>query len=83
MAAADELKTFILVTHDIDAALRVADTVWLLGRDRDAQGAIVPGARVQAAYNLADCGLAWRDAPENLPEFADLRREVCAAFRNL
>ncbi|BDI30945.1 hypothetical protein CCAX7_29960 [Capsulimonas corticalis] len=83
MAASDELKTFILVTHDVDAALRVADTVWLLGRDRDEKGNIVPGARIQATYNLADCGLAWRDEPENMPEFAELRREVCAAFRNL
>ncbi|MCW3060758.1 MAG: sulfate-transporting ATPase [Capsulimonas sp.] len=83
MAASDELKTFILVTHDVDAALRVADTIWLLGRDRDDQGKIVPGAYVQATYNLADCGLAWRDEPENMPEFAELRREVCAAFRKL
>src|SRR5439155_2346249 len=34
MALSDELKTFIVVTHDIAAALEIADTIWLLGRDR-------------------------------------------------
>jgi polar amino acid transport system ATP-binding protein/sulfate transport system ATP-binding protein len=51
MAGSDELKTFIVVTHDITAALTVADTIWLLGRDRDAAGNIIPGARVQASIN--------------------------------
>jgi hypothetical protein len=33
------------VTRDISAASEVCDTLWLLGRDRDAQGNIIPGAR--------------------------------------
>jgi polar amino acid transport system ATP-binding protein/sulfate transport system ATP-binding protein len=43
MARSDEHKTFIVVTHDVDAALEVSDTIWLLGRDRDAQDRIIPG----------------------------------------
>ena len=44
IAATGEAKTFIIVTHDVAAALEVADTIWLLGRDRDPSGA-PPGRR--------------------------------------
>jgi polar amino acid transport system ATP-binding protein/sulfate transport system ATP-binding protein len=83
MAQSDELKTFILVTHDIGAALQVADTIWLLGRDHDAQGRIIPGARVQATYNLVDCGLAWRDGASTTTEFLELLKEIREVFPRL
>ena len=83
MARTDELKTFILVTHDIRAACAVADTIWLLGRDRDAAGNVIPGSRIQASYNLVDRGIAWRPNVTELPEFAALLREIRAIFPRL
>jgi polar amino acid transport system ATP-binding protein/sulfate transport system ATP-binding protein len=83
VAASDELKTIIVVTHDITAAMEVADTLWLLGRDRDAQGKIIPGARVQATYDLCERGLAWRDGITNDPAFIDLMREIREIFPRL
>ncbi len=83
MALSDELKTFILVTHDVSAAMSVADTIWLLGRDRDAQGRPIPGARIQATYNLVERGLAWRKDITNTPEFLILRQEIRDAFTKL
>jgi ABC-type nitrate/sulfonate/bicarbonate transport system ATPase subunit len=44
IAQTDELKTIIIVTHDIDAALAVCDTVWLLGRDQDPTGKKTSGS---------------------------------------
>jgi len=76
IAAQDELMTFILITHDISAALQIADTVWVLGRDRDEAGKAVPGARVQASVNLIERGLAWHDNISSMPEFAQLRQEI-------
>ena len=64
-----ELNTIIVVTHDISAAIQVADTLWLLGRDRDAKGQIIPGARIQGTYNLIERGLAWRKGITT-PEFS-------------
>ncbi|MGA2113891.1 MAG: ATP-binding cassette domain-containing protein [Bryobacteraceae bacterium] len=58
VANSDELNTVVVVTHDIPAAVTVADTIWLLGRERDLHGAIVPGARLKKTYNLAEMGLA-------------------------
>ncbi len=83
MAASDELKTFILVTHDIGAALEVCDTIWLLGRDRDEKGGIVPGARVQAIYNLAERGLAWQKNVSTTPAFLALLAEIKGVFPRL
>jgi len=78
-----ELNTIVVVTHDISAALQVADTVWLLGRDRDAAGHVVPGARIQAQYNLIERGLAWHKGIAATPEFAELMREIVGRFPTL
>ena len=83
MASRDEKMTFILITHDIGAALQIADTIWLLGRDRDSSGATVPGARVQQSYDLIARGLAWREQIAMLPEFEVLRQEIRARFVEL
>ncbi len=83
IAASDEMKTFILVTHDIDAALEVADTVWVMGRDRDPSGNPIPGARIQATYNLIERGLAWRDGVTTTPEFHEVLREIREIFPRL
>lgn len=83
MAQTHELKTFIVVTHDISAALEVADTLWILGRDRDAKGEPVPGARVKASFNLIERGLAWRDGISSTPEYLQLRSEVRDLFPKL
>jgi len=83
IAAQDELMTFILITHDISAALQIADTVWVLGRDRDANEKPIPGARVQASFNLIERGLAWHDNISSLPEFGQLRQEIRDLFPKL
>lgn len=79
----DELMTFILITHDISAALQIADTVWVLGRDRNESGNPLPGARVQASFNLIERGLAWHEDIAALPEFGILRQEIRELFPRL
>lgn len=83
IAASDELKTFIIVTHDITAALEVADTVWVLGRDRTESGEVIPGARIQRTYNLIDLGLAWRHGITNDPAFVSLMQEIREIYPKL
>lgn len=83
MAGRDEKMTFIVITHDISAAMQIADTVWLLGRDRDESSHVVPGARVQETYNLVERGLAWHPNITELPQFDVLRREIRARFASL
>jgi polar amino acid transport system ATP-binding protein/sulfate transport system ATP-binding protein len=83
VACMDELNTIIVVTHDIAAALEVADTIWLMGRDRDKDGKVIPGARIQESYNLIERGLAWRDGIATTPEFVLTMREIRARFPSL
>ncbi len=79
----DELKTFVIVSHDIIAALDIADTIWLLGRDRDAKGNVIPGSRIQATYNLVERGIAWQDKNTSSPEYLQVLKEIREFFPKL
>ena len=83
VACMHELNTIVVVTHDISAALEVADTIWLMGRERDAEGKIIPGASIQESYNLIERGLAWRNGITTTPEFLDLMQEIREVFPRL
>jgi polar amino acid transport system ATP-binding protein/sulfate transport system ATP-binding protein len=83
IALTDELKTIILVTHDIDAALTVADTIWLIGRDRTPTGEVVSGARIQKVYDLAARGIAWQKDCATTPEYLSCLAEIRAEFPRL
>jgi NitT/TauT family transport system ATP-binding protein len=83
VACMHELNTIVVVTHDIGAALEVADTIWLMGRDRDAEGKIIPGAKIKESYNLIERGLAWRDGIATEPAFLETLREIRARFPTL
>lgn len=77
------LNTIIVVTHNIAAALEVADTVFVLGRDRDAADQPIPGARVQERYDLIEAGLAWRKGISSSPEFIAMEQTIRERFRTL
>lgn len=64
----DELNTVIVVTHDIASAITIADTIWLLGRTRQADGTSL-GATVVKEYDLIERGLAWHPDIQKTPEF--------------
>ena len=82
VAAADELNTIVVTTHDIESAIAIADTLWILGRDRDEKGASL-GARIQHVYDLAAMGLAWDPDIQSRQQFFEMRKEVKATFANL
>ena len=83
VSTSHELNTIIVVTHDIESAIRISDTLWLLGRNRDASGQPVGGASIQQTYDLAGRGLAWDPDIESRPEFFDLAAELKARFATL
>jgi NitT/TauT family transport system ATP-binding protein len=78
-----EHNTIIVITHDIRAAMMLCDTLFLLGRDRDAQGKVVSGAHIQEEIDMATEGLAWREDVELDPRFVELERRVKAKFSQL
>jgi NitT/TauT family transport system ATP-binding protein len=70
------LNTFIIITHDVTSALAISDHVYLLGRERDAKSEPIPGSRVMKEYDLIAEGLAYQPNIEDLPGFAELRKEI-------
>lgn len=70
------LNTFIIITHDVTSALIISDRVYLLGRERDADGNPISGSRVMKEYDLVAEGLAYRPDIEDLPRFAEIRKEI-------
>jgi ABC-type nitrate/sulfonate/bicarbonate transport system ATPase subunit len=83
VSTSNELNTIIVVTHDIESAIRIADTLWVLGRERDAEGQPVSGASIQEVYNLADMGLAWDPDIESRKEFFELAAALKRRFATL
>lgn len=83
VASQDELKTIVIVTHDITAAIEVSDTIWMLGRDRDAAGNPIPGAKIQHEYNLIERELAWQKGITSTKQFMALLAEIREAFPRL
>ncbi|MDO8598547.1 MAG: ATP-binding cassette domain-containing protein, partial [bacterium] len=83
IANLDDLNTIVVVTHSIAAAVEVADTVWLLGYDKDALGNPIPGARIQRTYDLIERGLAWREDITKDPLFFEVVREITADFHQV
>jgi polar amino acid transport system ATP-binding protein/sulfate transport system ATP-binding protein len=75
-----ELNTIFVVTHDISAAVEICDTILLMGRNSDTSGKLVPGAKIQATYDLIERGLAWRPNVSSLPEFNSTLQEIRQRF---
>ena len=78
----DEALTTVIVTHDIAAALSVADTLWLLGRPPGGSGAS-EGARIVHTIDLMERGLAWHPDVMHAPAFESTKREVEQRFASL
>src|ERR1035437_5865787 len=62
VSIADELNTVIFTTHDLESAVMLADTVWVLGPEKDKHG-----TTMIKQLDLAASGLAWAPDIEHNP----------------
>lgn len=83
VANMNELNTIIIVSHDISATAAIADTLWVMGRDRNSEGEIIPGARIKYEYDLIERNLAWHPEIKTMPEFHSLCNELEQLFTTL
>lgn len=79
----NEFNTIVVVTHDISSAIVVSDTIWLMGRDHNPDGSVVPGAYIKERFNLIDMGLAWRPDIRKMPLFREFSNELREKFKGL
>lgn len=71
-----EYNTIIIVSHDIQSTASIADTLWIMGRDRDKDNKIIPGAYIKKTINMIELGLAYRPDIKAIPAFRDLLIEI-------
>ena len=83
VASRDELNTIIFSTHDVESAVMIADTILVLGRDRDEHQNIIPGAKIKTTIDLIDRDLAWHQDVEHEPAFVPTVAEIKSLFPHL
>lgn len=83
MSTLSEETTLIVVSHDVDSAVDVADTLWLLGIEREENGARIPGATIVEQIDLIEHGFVWHDEIRDMPTFYPFVRELEKRYADL
>jgi ABC-type nitrate/sulfonate/bicarbonate transport system ATPase subunit len=71
VSLSDELKTLIIVSHDIATAVAISDTVLVLGRETGLEG-----STIVREIDLIERGLAWQKEVRQEKAFAETVREI-------
>ena len=71
VSLSDELKTLIIVSHDIATAAAISDTVFILGKKAGHEG-----STLVREIDLIDRGLAWRKDVRQEKAFGETIREI-------
>ena len=71
VSLSDELKTLIIVSHDIATATAISDTVFILGKKPGHEG-----STLVREIDLIERGLAWRRDVRQEKAFADTIQEI-------
>jgi ABC-type nitrate/sulfonate/bicarbonate transport system ATPase subunit len=78
VTSAHELNTVVFTTHDVGSAVRLADEIWILGREKDK-----PGATVILKMSMIERGLAWDPNINKNPAFWPTVTEIYELFHTL
>jgi ABC-type nitrate/sulfonate/bicarbonate transport system ATPase subunit len=71
VSLSDELKTLIIVSHDIATAAAISDTVFILGKEPGREG-----STLVREIDLMERGLAWRPDVRKQQAFAEVLAEI-------
>lgn len=71
VSLSDELKTLIIVSHDISTAVAISDTVFILGKKDGKEG-----STLVREIDLIERDLAWKKDVRTEKVFADTIREI-------
>ncbi len=74
-----EMNTLIITTHDIETAVEIADTIIVIGHEKDAAGVKLPGATIIEKIDLIAANLAWET---NISERYDFRA-MCTRIKDI
>ncbi|HET6254501.1 MAG TPA: ATP-binding cassette domain-containing protein [Puia sp.] len=71
VSLSDELKTLIVVSHDIATAVAISDTVLVLGREAGREG-----STIVSEIDLMERGLAWQQEVRQEKAFMETVQEI-------
>jgi NitT/TauT family transport system ATP-binding protein len=83
IADTGEKNTILVVTHDMRAALSVADMIYVLGRDRDANGKPCSGGKIVREMDVANCEFSWHPDSHSSAAFIQTQAELSGMFATL
>ncbi len=71
-----EQNTIIFSTHDIELAVELADSIYVIGYGKDDKGILIPVGTILKHYDLKNLGLAWENqcGPEHLKLAAEIKK---------
>lgn len=75
VSVSDELKTLIIVSHDIETAVAISDTVFILGTEEGK-----PGATIKKEIDLITRDLAWQKDIKKEKKFVEIAEEIKACL---
>lgn len=78
-----EENTIVIVSHDISNTLIIADTVYMMGKNHNPDGSLIPGATIKFVYDMVDLDLAWHENLRKDPRFNELVLEVRDTYKEL
>lgn len=73
VSLSDELKTLIIVSHDIENSVAISDTVFILGNEPGKEG-----ATIKKEIDLIERDLAWQKDIKHEKRFLETIREIKA-----
>lgn len=75
VSLSDELKTLIIVSHDIATSVAISDTVYILGKEEGQSG-----ATIRKEIDLIERDLAWQKEVKRQKAFSDTVEEIKACL---
>ena len=75
VSLSDELKTLIIVSHDIETSVAISDTVFILGKENGKKG-----ATIRQEIDLIERDLAWHTGVKKEPAFIETIEEIKASL---
>lgn len=73
VSQSDELKTIIIVSHDLENCIAISDTIFIMSNKGRAAN---EGATIVEEIDLISRNLAWQHDVKRMPEFHDTIEEV-------
>lgn len=71
VSLSDDLKTLIIVSHDIETSVAISDTVFILGTEPG-----IPGATIKKEIDLIERDLAWQKNIKQEKRFLETIEEI-------